>query len=209
VIMHSKRRVGSADVAATFRSPCGTPGAADAPPARHGELKLAATKSTASARRRYVGFALLALTLPSLALAASAEVESKLDTAKYVYVASTRKSGALGKPSEIWFMHHGGAVYVGTPPTSWRVKRIKAGRPKAKIWIGKADGTNMRGASEKDLEALPSFTATGSVVKDPKLEEQLFQTFAKKYADGWSSFEEKFRKGFADGSRVLVKYTPD
>lgn len=124
----------------------------------------------------------------------SPEIKAALTDSKYVYIASTRKNGSLSKPAEIWFLYHNGAVYVGTPPTTWRVRRIKAGRTLAKIWVGKQDG--------------PVFMATGAIVKDPAAEQALLDTYAKKYPDGWSRFEEKFRSGFKDGTRVLVKYTP-
>ena len=123
-----------------------------------------------------------------------AAVKSELASSKYVYIASTRKDGKLGKPAEIWFLYHNGAVYVGTPPTSWRARRIKAGRPAAKIWVGKSDG--------------PSFMATGAIVNEPDVYPVMFETYARKYPDGWKQFEEKFRTGFKDGSRVLIKYTP-
>jgi len=124
----------------------------------------------------------------------SPELQKALDSSKYVYVQSTRKDGKLSKPAEIWFMPYNGAVWVASPPTTYRVKRIQAGQTKAKIAIGKTDG--------------PSFNAKGSIVKDPEVNKVLFEVFAKKYGSGWSSLEEKFRDGLADGSRVLVKYEP-
>ena len=124
----------------------------------------------------------------------SPELKTALTNSKYVYISSTRKGGTLGKPAEIWFLYHDGAVYVGTPPTSWRVRRIKAGRPQAKIAVGKPDG--------------PSFMATGAVVNEPDIYPLMYETYAKKYPDGWTQHEEKFRSGFKNGSRVLVKYTP-
>src|SRR5438876_3627290 len=84
-----------------------------------------------------------------------AAVRDQLASATYVYIATQRKDGSFGKPAEIWFMWHDGAVWVGTPPTTWRVKRIKHKRPSAKIAVGKADG--------------PSFEAVGSIVKDAKV----------------------------------------
>ena len=123
-----------------------------------------------------------------------ADVKSALETSKYVYISSTRKDGSLGKPAEIWFLYHKGAVYVGTPPTAWRAKRIKKGRTTAKIAVGKVDG--------------PSFTATGAIVNEPDVLPVLYEAYAKKYSDGWPQFEQKFRTGFTDGSRVLIKYTP-
>ena len=85
-------------------------------------------------------------------------------------------------------------MYVGTPPTSWRVKRIKAGRKKARIAVGKSDG--------------PAFEATGELVHDAAVEKQLMEAYAKKYPEGWSRFADKFREGFKSGDRVLVRYTP-
>ena len=32
--------------------------------------------------------------------------------------------------------------------------------------------------------------------------------YARKYAEGWERFADKFRAGFKDGSRVLIAYTP-
>jgi hypothetical protein len=137
--------------------------------------------------------ALLLLPWPAAA-ALSPDLQKTLENSKFVYISSTRKSGSLSTPAEIWFLFHDGAVYVGTRPTSWRVRRIKAGRPDAKIAVGAVDG--------------PSFMATGSLVRDPSIQELLFKTYAKKYADGWQTHEQSFRDGFKDGSRVLVKYVP-
>jgi hypothetical protein len=137
-----------------------------------------------------------ALALVSVACADElpADVKTALTTSKYVYISSTRKDGSLSKPAEIWFMYHNGAVYVGTTPTSWRAKRIKKGRTTAKIAVGKPDG--------------PSFTASGAIVNEPDVYPVLYETYAKKYPDGWPQFEQKFRSGFKDSTRVLIKYTP-
>lgn len=128
------------------------------------------------------------------AAALSAAQNELLTASPYVYIASQRKDGSFGKPAEIWFLFHDGAVWVGTRPESWRAKRIRAGRPQATIAIGKVDG--------------PSFKAKGEIVKDPKMEEVLFKTFASKYPQGWPKHEQGFRSGFKDGSRILIKYVP-
>src|SRR5215831_3032564 len=97
----------------------------------------------------------------------SPELQKALESSKYIYVASTRKNGELSKAAEIWFMLHNGAVWVCSPPTTHRVKRLKAGKTEAKIFVGKPDG--------------PSFKAKGSLVKDPEVNKVLFDTYAKKY----------------------------
>lgn len=161
--------------------------------------KLALVRRGSSSLRRVVaglGFALLtgALLVPPVRAQLPAAVADALTSSKYVYMASTRKDGSFGKAAEIWFLYHQGAVYVGTVPTSWRVRRIKAGRPQAKIWVGKPDG--------------PAFLARGEVVKDKAVEQLMLDTYARKYPDGWPKYERKFRDGFKDGSRVLVRYVP-
>lgn len=138
--------------------------------------------------------ATLAVAATAAATELPADVREKLASSTYVYVATQRKDGSFGKPAEIWYMWEDGAVWVGTPPTTWRVKRIKHHRPNAKIAVGKPDG--------------PSFEAVGSVVKDPKVAERMFETYAKKYPDRWPGYAERFRTGMKDGSRVLVKYVP-
>lgn len=75
------------------------------------------------------------------------------------------------------------------------MKRIRAGRPQAKISVGSVDG--------------PSLLALGKIVEEPATLSILFDTFARKYPGGWKRHEAGFRKGFADGSRVLVRYVPE
>lgn len=145
-------------------------------------------------RRSLAAFVLPLTLVAAVAAALAPDVERALKDAKYVYVQSERKSGELGKPAEIWFFADGGAVYVGTRPTSWRVKRIKAGRRRARIAVGKSDG--------------PAFDAKGEVLHDAKIETKLLDAYAKKYPEGWSRFEKEFRDGFKSGDRVLVRYTP-
>ncbi len=145
-------------------------------------------------------FLLATIALTAIFLGASpamglpADVEKLLADSEYVYIASTRKDGTLGQAAEIWFFYHEGSVYVGTPPSSWRVRRIKWGRNAARIAVGTAKG--------------PAFSAMGELVDDDTIEALLMDAFAKKYPDGWKRHEENFRKGFADGSRVIVKYSP-
>ena len=144
--------------------------------------------------RRIATLVLTVALATSVRAGLSPELDRALHEAKYVYIQSERKSGALGKAAEIWFYYDGKAVYVGTPPTTWRVRRIKRGRPRARIAVGKADG--------------PAFEARGEVVHDAAAEQRLMDEYARKYPEGWSRFADKFRDGFKSGERVLVRYTP-
>jgi len=143
--------------------------------------------------RRLAAFA-FTLAVAATAAALAPELERALRESKYVYIRSERKSGELGKPAEIWFFYDGSAVHVGTRPSAWRVRRIKAGRRRARIAVGKADG--------------PAFEASGEILHDPALEGRLLAEYARKYPEGWARFEQSFREGFKNGERVLVRYKP-
>ena len=146
-------------------------------------------------RGRAVGAIALVLCLAGTTLAGlTPALDKALHEAKYVYIQSERKGGDLGKAAEIWFFYEDGAVYVGTRPTSFRVRRIKATRTRARIAVGKADG--------------PAFDAVGELVKDPAREQKMLAAYAVKYPDGWKTYEAQFRDGFASGDRVLVRYRP-
>jgi len=122
------------------------------------------------------------------------EQEKQLAAAKFVYIQSTRKDGTLSKPAEIWFAVMDGALWVGSSPDSWRAKRIRWGRPQAKIAIGSPSG--------------PAFRATGAFVKDAALATKFCDALAVKYPDGWPRWEKSFREGLVDGKRVLIRYAP-
>jgi hypothetical protein len=145
-------------------------------------------------RARIASFS-LSLVFASVAWAAlSPAIDRALRDSTYVYIQSERKGGDFSKPAEIWYFYDQNAVIVGTRPTSWRVRRIKAGRARARIAVGKADG--------------PTFEATGALVKDPALEQRMMEEFARKYPEGWKRYADSFRDGFKSGDRVLVRYTP-
>ncbi|MCX8070937.1 MAG: hypothetical protein N3C12_00600 [Candidatus Binatia bacterium] len=129
------------------------------------------------------------------ATALQPEIVKALEASKYVYISSQRKDGSWSRPAEIWFLYHKGAVYVGTRPQSWRAKRIRWGRPRAKIAVGKIDG--------------PTFYAKGAIVNEPDTVAKMLEVFAQKYGADWSRHEESFRNGFRDGRRVLIRYTPE
>lgn len=135
--------------------------------------------------------------LVSMAVAADlpADITGHLEKDPYVYIASTRKSGDLGAAAEIWFDWNGKTVLVGTSVDSYRVKRIQAGRTAARIWVENNEG--------------PWFGATGELVKDEAAQNAMIAAFAKKYGAAFEGkWQAKFREGFAQGTRVLVRYTP-
>jgi len=148
--------------------------------------------------RAWASLALAALLLTgggeATAAALSEQQSKQLAESRYVYVSSQRRDGSFSPPAEIWFVVHDGAVWVGTLKTSWRARRIAAGRTAAKVRIGSPSG--------------PEIDATAAIVSDPALWPVLFAGLEKKYPDGWPRHEKAFQEGAKDGSRVLIRYTP-
>lgn len=124
------------------------------------------------------------------------DIVGHLEKDPYVYISSTRKSGDLGSAAEIWFSWDGETVLVGTSVKSYRVKRIRAGRTAARIWVENAEG--------------PWFGATGELVEGKGAQKKMLEDFATKYGDSFTDgWQAKFEEGFAAGTRILVRYTPD
>jgi len=138
---------------------------------------------------------LVGLAVTATAAELPADIVEHLERDPYVYISSTRKSGDLGAASEIWFSWDGEAVLVGTGVKSYRVRRIRAGRTAARIWLGGTDG--------------PWFGATGSLLEGKAAEDAMLDAFGEKYGDTFKeSWKAKFREGFEKGTRVVVRYTP-
>ncbi len=146
------------------------------------------------------------------ATAAESPAASKaaLADGKSIYIASTRKDGTLGRPAAVWYVYDQGSIYVASRRTAWRVRRIKAGRPRVKMWVSK-DRVDFGRTREPDG---PSFMATGALVTDLGIVAAILDRFPQRYpATGtaelsWEDIEDVKRAGLKDGSHVLIKYTP-
>jgi len=121
------------------------------------------------------------------------DVERSLKESKYVYVQSERKSGAFGKRRR-----------SGSSTRAAPVRRLAAHHV-----AREADqGGEAKGADRRRQDRRAVVRRHGRTLHDPALEERLMAAYARKYAEGWERFADKFRAGFKDGSRVLIAYTP-
>jgi trans-aconitate 2-methyltransferase len=64
----------------------------------------------------------------------------RLPKIRYVHISSMGRDGRFGQPADIGFFAHRGQVCVGTRPESWRVRRLRAGRPRTGIAVGAPEG---------------------------------------------------------------------
>jgi len=129
-----------------------------------------------------------------------------LGESRIVYLSPLHPDGAESTcHGEVWFFVDGGDVIVGVDRERWKVRALKKGWDRARIWA--ADFGPVAEAGDKYRSA-PQFEARGSFDAEPATFERLMQAYAKKYAEGWGKWGPRFQKSYADGSRVLIRYTP-
>ena len=150
---------------------------------------------------------------PALADATPAPADASasaltLRTSKLVYLTPIKSDGEESRcKAEIWFAYHGGDIYVVTPPDAWRAEAVSRGLTRARLWVGEF-GIWKR--SDGAFRQAPELMATGSLETNLDTQAEVLDLMSVKYADdGWDRWGERFRKGLADGGRVIIRYAID
>jgi len=130
-----------------------------------------------------------------------------LGESKLVYVSPLHRDGRESScHGEVWFFVDGGSVVIATATDGWKVKAVNSGRDRARLWVG--DFGPVKRAGDR-LHSAPAFLAGVEIDRDPKLFEKLLAAFGARYAaDSWDKWKLRFETGYADGSRVVLRYTP-
>ncbi|MEE8313653.1 MAG: hypothetical protein V3R91_04965 [Myxococcota bacterium] len=155
-----------------------------------------------------VGVGVLALSPRSGAqtYALPEETQSALARSGLVYISPLRSDGEESRcHGEVWFAHDHGSVLIVTQSDGWKSRALSAGLDRARIWVG--DFGPVHRAGDRYRSA-PGFLAKATSDKDDAVFERLLAAYAKKYPDEWDRWESRFRRGYADASRVLIRYEP-
>ncbi|MCP5180101.1 MAG: hypothetical protein H6993_14895 [Pseudomonadales bacterium] len=158
-------------------------------------------------RRSFLGLSLSAAAASLLPLRlAHAELPEAADTSALIYISPlNRQGGESSCQAEVWFQHHEGALYVVTAASAWRAVAVGKGLSRARVWIGDVGPwKNSDGA----YRALPAIQAAGSLVGDKSVHGAVLARMGDKYSAEWRTWGPRFRDGLADGSRVMLRYTP-
>ena len=125
------------------------------------------------------------------------------DTSRLIYLTPIKSNGGESRcQAEIWFVRRGADLYVVTAEDTWRARAVEKGLNRARIWIGDVGVWSDDGR----YKALPAVTATASVVRDGGTHAEILEVFGGKYADEWGTWGPRWRRGLADGSRVMLRY---
>lgn len=139
-------------------------------------------------------------------LSLSKAAAEALATSPLVYISPLRADASESRcHGEVWYSVDEGDVLIATASDGWKSRALKKGLDKAQIWVG--DFGRAKGA-DGPFRAAPSFRARASFDTDRAAFDRLLASFAKKYPDEWAKWEPRFRSGYDDGSRVVIRYTP-
>lgn len=139
-----------------------------------------------------------AFSLPRIAMAA--------DESQLIYLSPIKSDGALSNcQAEVWFAQDAADMYVVTAHDAWRARAVKNGLSKTQVWVG--DVGPWEGSSGA-YKKLPALMADASQITDASEHARVLARFGSKYTREWGTWGPRFKKGLADGSRVLLRYRP-
>jgi hypothetical protein len=141
-------------------------------------------------------------------LRVSKTAPAAIETSKLIYITPIKSDGTESScHAEVWFCAIGAGLYVVTKEGLWRSQAVKRGLDRARIWVGDY-GVWKR--SDGAFRNAPTFLARGEhISNDAEAVERTLKAMGAKYADeGWGTYGPRFKKGLADGSRVLLRYRP-
>jgi hypothetical protein len=106
---------------------------------------------------------------------------------------------------EVWFLFDEGDVVIATSTDTWKARALERGRDRARIWVGDFGPAD---SADGPFRSGPTFEARAQRDGEPATWERLFEAYGAKYPAEWGKWEPRFRKSRADGSRILIRYTP-
>lgn len=148
--------------------------------------------------------AVWAETKPKMKL--STQAEEALAETPLVYISPLLAGGAESRcHGEVWFFVDQGDVVIFTSKTSWKARALSLGRDQARIWVGNFGTVSEAGDRYRKA---PNFLAQAAFDSSPEAFERLMVSFGQRYKDEWGKWGPRFRKGYDQGTRALIRYRP-
>lgn len=139
--------------------------------------------------------------------ALSESTKLALGSSRLVYLSPLHADGRESRcHGEVWFFQDGSDVVVVTAKDRWKARALGKGWDRARIWVG--DFGPVKQAGDR-FRAAPTFVARAGLEPDRAAFDRLLAAFGSKYPEEWGKWEPRFKQGYADGSRVLIRYRPE
>lgn len=165
-------------------------------------------------RRQVLKLAVVAVLAPHFAradsrdpdAALSREAREALGSSPLLYLSPLRRDGTESRcHAEVWFAGAGADAWVVTSAEAWRARSIGMGLTRARLWVGDHGRWDASGKTQA-FRALPTFLAEARRETTQAAHDHALVLFGTKYTREWSSWGPRFKKGLAEGSRVLIRY---
>jgi hypothetical protein len=133
-----------------------------------------------------------------------------LEKSPFVYISPLLANSKDSRcHAELWYAWLDDSVVVTVASSGWKARSLGRGLDRARIWVG-AYGRwkTMIGPNNEAFRGGPSFEARAEKIDDPKMIERLLASYDQKYPAEIASWRDKMRRGNADGSRIMIRYTP-
>ncbi len=138
---------------------------------------------------------------------AAPPLRAALEFSEFVYITPLKSDGAESScHGEVWYGWLDDAVVIITSAQSWKARALTRGLVQARIWAGNHGRWKGLIFRNEDFREAPNFEAEGSIVRDEALLERLLALYETKYPAEVDDWRERMRGGYADGSRVLIRY---
>ena len=129
-----------------------------------------------------------------------------LKSSPLVYISPLRSDGSESRcHGEVWYCYDAGSVLIVTASDGWKAKAVRQGLGQARLWVG--DFGPVRSADDR-YRAAPSFQAAAEIVSERAVFDRAMAALGLRYPDAWGKWKPRFEKGYADGTRVLIRYSP-
>lgn len=123
-----------------------------------------------------------------------------------IYLTPIRSDGRESRcQAEVWFVADGEDLYVVTESSTWRAHAPRIGLDRARVWVGEE---GVWTDSDGKYRSLPQLETLVNYVRAADVQERILNRFGDKYTIEWVIWGPRWRKGLADGSRVMLRYRP-
>jgi len=133
-----------------------------------------------------------------------------LEKSAFVYISPLKSDGQESRcHGELWFAWLDDSVVVTVASDRWKAAALAQGLDRARIWVGDhGRWKGWLGGQNEAFRQAPFFDARAEKVADATTIDRLLEVYAKKYPQEIDAWRDRMRKGNADGSRVMLRYTP-
>ena len=163
-------------------------------------------------RRTFLVGSAGALLIPwrsAVAAALPAATLGNLESSTFVYLSPLQSNGSESRcHGEVWYGWLEGSVVIITAASTWKARSQALGRDRARIWVGNHGRWKGLVGRNEDFRKAPSFDTRAAIVTDDALLDRLLALYETKYPDEIARWRDRMREGYADGSRVLIRYHP-